>query len=141
MARRRVWLGQLLDAVTYTATVTAVVFAAASVVSFFLGFDWVGVKVLLFYAGFLAFGYATFTLWPTPPWKKDEQTTPSQPSIGEQEESRIQALAQELPPARFRPLPVDERLPIGVKLFLASLAILGTSFVMETVFGVAAATA
>lgn len=138
MARKGVWVGQLLDAVTYAATVTGAIFAAASVVSFALGSDWVGVKYLLFYVGFLAFGYATFTLWPTPPWKRDEMTEPKQPSIGGRDETRVQALAQELPPARFRPLPADERWPDGVKLLLTSVAILGTSYAMETVFGVAA---
>lgn len=138
MARSGVWLGQLFDAVTYTTTVTAVIFAAASVVSFVFGFGWIQVKKLLFIIGILAFGYGTFALWPTSPWKREEGTQPKQPSIGEREETRIQAVAQELPPARFRQIPVDERLPIGVKLFLASLAILATSAAMEFVFGVAA---
>lgn len=138
MARRGVWLGQLLDAVTYAVVVTAVLVAASGVPSFAFGFGWVGVKYLLFVVGILAFGYATFTLRPRPPWKDDEATEPTGTSVGDREETRVQALAQEVPPARFRRLPVDERLPDGVKMFLASLAILGTSYAMEAVFGVAA---
>lgn len=138
MVRTGVWVGRVLDAVTYATAVTAAVVAVAAAVSFPLGFDWVGVKYVLFVVGWVAFGYATFTLRPTPPWKRDEMTEPSEPSIGEREESRFQRLAQELPPARFRQLPVDDRLPVGVNMFLASIAILGTSFVMEVVFGVGA---
>ena len=138
MARLGVWLDQLIDAVTYALVVAGTLFAAASAVSFAFGAGWVGVKYLLFYVGFLAFAYATFTLWPTPPWKKEEGSEPKQPSIGGREETRFQAFAQEVPPARFRPLPVDQRWPVGVKMFLASIAILGTSYAMETVFGVAA---
>jgi hypothetical protein len=141
MARTGVWTGRVLDAVGYVLAVVAAVLAAAAALSFPLGFGWVGVKYVLFVVGILAFGYATFTLRPTPPWKRGDPADPSQSAVGDSRETRFQAAVQQLPPARFHRLPADDRFPDGVKLFLASLGILATSYVMETVFGVAAATA
>jgi len=139
MSRLALWVDRTLDVATYAVAVTAVVVALAGVPSFALGLGWLGVKWALFFVGWGAFGYATFALRPTPPWKRGENGTPTRrrlPAIGDRGETRFQSLVRRLPPARFRPLPVEDRLPVGVNLFVAAVAMLATSFLMEVVFGV-----
>lgn len=133
----QVWLGRTLDAVTYAAAVTVLVVVPSGLLSFAVSLGWLGVKWVLFLLGWVVFGYATFTLRPTPPWRHDDPATVETGSvITERSETRFQAAVQRLPPARLRPLPVDDRFPAGVNMFLASLAMLGTSLVMEFVFGI-----
>lgn len=138
---------QLADAFVYANAVAAVVFAFGLVVGLVLGGGFVTAKYVLFVVGILAFGYATFQLRPSPPWdtKRTEdgkvKVTTNEPkgqSIGGRDETRFQATVQRIPPLPWFSLPPGERLPVPAKLFLASLAILAWSFVMETVFGIAA---
>lgn len=139
---RSLWLGRLFDTAAYAAATTAVVAVAAAVPSFALGFGWVGVKWALFLVGWLAFGYGTLALRPSPPWKGDDPVADGDGAgevVGGRQETRFQALVQALPPARFHPLPVDDRLPAGVNVFVAGLAMLVTSFALEAVFGVGVA--
>lgn len=134
---RSLWLGRALDAVAYVVAVTGVFVVTAAVPSFAAGLGWLGVKWVLFLVGWLAFGYATFSLRPRPPWKGDDgPSSRTGRVLGGRTETRFQAAVQALPPARFHRLPVDDRLPTGVNVFLASLAMLATSFGMEVVFGV-----
>lgn len=133
----RVWTGRLLDAVTYAALVAVLVTAVAAIVSFPLGYGWVGVKYGLFWVGWLTFGYAVFTLRPTPPWKDEDERSGESIPKGNAGETRFQRVVQSLPPARFVPLPKVDRLPESVKLFLSAIALLATSFALEAVFGVA----
>lgn len=131
------WLGRLFDAVSYAVAVTGLVVGVGGLLSFLAGLDWLGVKWLLFLVGWLAFGYGTFALRPSPPWNDDDPAESRDGEVvGARTETRFQAAVQRLPPARFRRLPVDDRLPAGVNIFLASLAMLGTSMAMEFVFGV-----
>lgn len=130
-------LGRLLDAVSYAVAVTAAVVACGGALSFPVGLDWLGVKWVLFLVGWLTFGYATFTLRPKPPWSDDDPAAAETGRpVGNRTETRFQAAVQRLPPARFRQVPVDDRLSDGARLFLASLAMLGTSLAMEVVFGI-----
>lgn len=63
---------QIADALAYAAVLTGSAFVAGSALSFALGGGLVGAKYLLFFVGFGMLGYATFLLWPTPPWRGDD---------------------------------------------------------------------
>lgn len=158
-SRGRQFIGAALDAVTYAATAAVITFLFAALVSFPLGYGLVGVKFGLFYLGFAAWAIAIVVSWPGSAWKRpnlsfdllslggntddDETTVPwvdTDPSgeSGEPDQTPYQALVQSLPPARFVPVRPSYRVPTGIRLFLAAFTIHATSFVMETVFGIAA---
>lgn len=125
---------QVLDALVYAVSLTAVVLIVSAVISFVLGSAWVGVKYLMFLVGIGMFGLSTFKLRPTPPWKDTDRlstdrrgTTPFQ---------TIMNNYSPIDPNRFAPKKSD-RLSNGVKLLFSSILVLVVSFVMETVFGVA----
>ncbi|WP_135827332.1 DUF7555 family protein [Halorussus halobius] len=138
---------QTVDALVYANAVAAVVFVAGAGLGLLVGGGLVTAKYVLFVVGLLAFGYATLRLRPDPPWgtetaedgrlkvTRNEETGTV---VGGRDETRFQALVQRIPPLPWYSLPPDERLSVPVKLFLASLATLAWSFVLETVFGVAA---
>lgn len=128
-------LGQLLDAVTYAVWLTAAFVVVSAVLALLVGWRVApGVKYGLFVFGWLAFGYGTFKLLPSRPWEDDDERGPFEVAAGE--DTRFQALVQRLPPARFRSIPVVHRLPTGVRVFLASLVMLGTSLALEQLFGI-----
>lgn len=136
---------QVLDALAYALAVAAVVFVVGAVVGFAAGGGLVTAKFVMFVVGLLLFGYGTFQLRPSPPWGTEStedgelKVTRNRPNgtvVGSRDETRFQAAVQRLPPVSRYPLAPDDRLSDGAKLFLASLAVLAWSFVMETVFGV-----
>lgn len=118
----------MLDALTYAALVTTVLFAVSTAVSLLFGRGLVGTKHLLFFAGFALFGYGAFSLQPVKPWKDGERASDDTPR-------GLQQVAARIVPERYRVRPRD-RLSTGAKLFVASLFVLGTSATMEFVFGV-----
>ncbi|WP_227353157.1 DUF7555 family protein [Haladaptatus salinisoli] len=135
---------QVIDALVYAVAVTSVVFLVGGALSFSLGRGLVGVKYVLFLVGLLLFGYATFQLRPSQPWDVDRtgdgveivRNDDRAEAIGSRKETRFQAAVQRIPPLTRYSIPPEERLPAAVKLFLTSIAVLGTSFAMEAVFGV-----
>ena len=138
---------QALDAVVYGVVVAALVFGIGSVVGLLVGGGLVTAKFVMFVVGLLMFGYATFQLRPDPPWGTERtedgevKVTKNEPKgnvVGGRDETKFQSVVQRIPPLSRYSLPPDERLSVGAKLFVASLATLAWSFVMETVFGVAA---
>jgi hypothetical protein len=130
--RGRQFTLKLLDVVVYAVAVTAVAMVVTGVPSLALGWGLVGVKFALFFVGFGMLGYATFKLRPKPPWKDDDD-----PQLrNDREEVGIAGLVVGLIPARFRLAP-DERPSIGAKLFVASVTMLATSYLLESVLGVA----
>ena len=138
---------QVVDAVVYANAVAAVVFALGVALGVLLGGGLVTAKYVMFVVGLLAFGYATFQLRPDPPWDtkrtddgkiKVTKNRTDGTVVSSREETRFQAAVQRIPPLPWYSLPPNERLPVAAKMFLASLAVLGWSFVMETVFGIAA---
>lgn len=138
---------QALDAIVYGIVVAAIVFAIGAVIGFLVGGGLVTAKFVMFIVGLLMFGYATFQLRPEPPWGTERtedgkvKVTKNEPKgtvIGGREETTFQSIVQKIPPLSQYSLPPDERLSVGAKLFVASLATLAWSFVMETMFGVAA---
>ncbi|WP_276280116.1 DUF7555 family protein [Halorussus caseinilyticus] len=136
---------QLLDAVIYGLAVAAVVFVLGVAVGLAVGGVFVTAKYVMFVVGLLLFGYATFQLRPDPPWDTEQtedgkvRVTKNEPKgsvVGGRDETKFQAAVQRIPPLSHWSLPPNERLPVGGKMFVASLATLAWSFVMETVFGV-----
>lgn len=137
---------QAVDAVVYALAVAAVVFVLGVLVGQLVGGGLVTAKYVMFVVGLLTFGYATFKLRPDPPWATEHtedgkiRVTKKRPSgrvVGGREETRFQAAVQRIPPLPWYSLPPDDRLSVAAKLFVASLATLGWSFVLEAVFGVA----
>lgn len=129
-------VGQLLDLVTYGVATTLLFVTVSAVLATAIGAGVApGVKYGLFVFGWLAFGYATFLLFPTRAWKDDDggYDPLGTPSNGE---TGYQSLVQQLPPARFRQVKPEHRLPTGVRMFFASVLIMGTSIVLEQVFGI-----
>jgi hypothetical protein len=94
----------------------------------------VGAKYLLFFVGFALFAIGVIGMRPTPAWKDGD----SAGIVGPGEETRFQGTLHRLPPLRRYDLAPAERLSAGAKLFITSLLVLGTSLVLETVFGVVA---
>lgn len=135
---------QVLDALVYAIAVTGVVFVIGSVLSFSLGGGFVGVKFFLFLVGFLLFGYGALQLRPARPWDVQKSDGDIEivrndgmgEVIGSREETRFQSAVQRIPPLPQYSIPPEERLSPGAKLFIASLVVLLTSFLMEVVFSV-----
>jgi hypothetical protein len=122
---------KLLDTVAYAVTATAVAIVASGVPSLALGWGLVGVKFALFFVGFAMMGFATFKLRPTPPWKDDDPTMEN-----DTEEVGLAAVVSGRIPEPYRLDPAD-RASVGTKLFVASIAILTTSYLLESALGVA----
>lgn len=117
-------------AVAFSAAVTAVA-VALGVAS---GGGLVRAKYILFFAGFAVLMVGTAGLWPTSP--EDLEEGDSIPEA--REETRLEAVAQAVPPTRWLPAPPPGSRPSdGGRRFLAGLLVLLTSYAMEAVFGVA----
>lgn len=130
-------LAQLFDLVSYVLAMAAVFTAISAAGALALGAPVVpGVKFGFFVLGWLAFGYGTLLLLPSKPWKDEDDETPFVPPDDDSEDSKFQRFVQQLPPARFRPLEPESRLPTGLRIFLAAVFVLGASFVLEQAFGV-----
>lgn len=138
-ARRRLPL-QMLDTVGYAVAVTAVVFLLGAAIAAVAGRQpLVGAKWFMFFVGFLLLAYSAFQLRPTPAWKEsDGGKNGNGGANGAADDGPVglQAVVARALPEAYR-LPVDERHSAALKLFVASVFVLVTSFLMETVFGVA----
>jgi hypothetical protein len=143
-------------AVTYAVSVAVLTIVASFVVGVASGGGAVHAKIFLFVIGWLMMGYAVVRIWPsnsskarTESLKGDggalrnsgpsSDSTPD--SIPEDEtETRFQEAVYTLPPGRWLPRPAPSyRVGMEGKIFLGSVLVLATSFVMEVVFGVGAA--
>jgi hypothetical protein len=120
---------QTLDLVAYAVVATSVVFTLGLLAGLAVGNGLVGAKWLLFVVGFLFVAYGALRLRPTPKWKDESRLDFGTEPRG------LQKLVAEALPTDYR-LPTDQRLPVGLKILAAGLAILLTSFLMESVFGV-----
>ena len=132
-------VGQLFDLVTYGVANALLFSFVSAALAVALGSPVAaGVKYGLFVFGWLTFGYSTFRLFPSRAWKDDDRDDDSHDSFGvpPNGETQFQSLVQQLPPARFRQIQPIHRLPTGVRLFVASVLMLGASIVLEQVFGI-----
>ncbi|MCO8266855.1 hypothetical protein NKF06_09695 [Haloferax sp. AB510] len=133
-----------IDAVVYAVSLTGVVFVVTALVSTLAGNGLPGAKWLMFFLGFAMFGYASLKVRPKAAWKSGNGNgnggsdgglfSGSDEPVGV-EKLVGNALDAVLPP-RLRPANSDERPSSGVKLLLASVCILATSYAMEVVFGI-----
>lgn len=125
---------RLLDTAAYAVGLTAVAFAIGATAATVAGRDTLlGAKWFLFTAGFTLLAYSAFQLRPTPLWKRGDEDGDSG---DEREPAGVQSAVAKAIPASYRLRPADRHSP-PLKLFVGSLTMLATSFLMETVFGVA----
>lgn len=131
-------VGQLFDLVSYVVALAGVYAAVSALGALVLGTAIApAVKYGFFVLGWLTFGYGTLLLLPSKPWKEQDNAEELFGDPGADDgDSEFQTFVQQLPPARFRQLAPHRRLPTGVRVFLAALVVLGSSIVMEAVFGV-----
>ncbi|MFB6268649.1 MAG: hypothetical protein ABEH83_01805 [Halobacterium sp.] len=131
-------VGQLFDLVSYVVAVVGVFTVVSVAGALALGEPLApSVKYGFFVLGWLTFGYATLLLLPSKPWNDENNAEEMFADPGTEDgDSEFQVFVQELPPARFRQLEPERRLPTGARLFVAALVVLGASIVLETVFGV-----
>ncbi|CQR49223.1 MULTISPECIES: DUF7555 family protein [Haloferax] len=135
-----------IDAVVYAVSLTGVVFVVTAVVSTLAGNGLPGAKWLMFFLGFAMFGYASLKVRPKAAWKRGDGNGGNGGNgdsdgglfSGSDEPVGVEKLVGDaldaiLPP-RLRPATGDERPSSGVKLLLASVCILATSYAMEVVF-------
>lgn len=126
-----------IDAVVYAVVLTGVVFVFTASVSAALGGGLPGAKWLMFFLGFTMLAYASLKLRPKAAWKggRDDGGLFS----GSDEPVGIERLVgnalDAVLPATLRP-EASERPSSGLKLFLAAVCVLATSFAMEVVFGI-----
>lgn len=136
----------VLDAVAYALTTTAIVFVGGFLVGVVFGGGVVTAKYVLFVVGILLFGYGALQMQPSKPIKteksldgtvevKRRDQDEDDDGRGE-DETRLQAFVQRVPPVSWYPLAPAERLSGGTKVFLASLVMLALSFGLEVVFSV-----
>jgi hypothetical protein len=118
---------KLLDLLAYAVALSALVFLAATAVSFALGGGWGGVKFLLFVLGFLALGVGGLLLRPTPPWR-------DRPLVQRTGRTPFERAVRRL--LGDRALDPDQQFPAAARVLVAGVILLAVSFVMETVFGV-----
>ena len=132
---------QALDAVAYAVVTALLAFLSGVAVSLVVGGGWFAVEAVMFVEGWILFGYGTFRLRPTPPWKKNRGGVRGKVretlSLGDgndttaRSDSRVERIVDRLPGIRERLPHPDDRFPMGVKLFLAGITVLASSFLLE----------
>lgn len=124
--------GAALDAAVYAVAVTAVATLLGAAAALLTGDGLLPVKVTLFFVGFALFGYASIAMWRAASPDPDEGIA----ARGYREPTPFESALARAVPAAGGLVPPDDRLSPSVKLFVASLLVLGVSLAMETVFGV-----
>lgn len=134
--RPRTYVVAVLDAVTFSLGVTGVTLVAAVLLSVGSGTGGAGIKAFMFAIGWLMMAYAVVRLWPSGP-STDPESDPGGSSIPKTRQVRFQRVTRMLPPIRWITLPPPEhRLRIPAQLFLSSVFVLATSFLLEVGLGV-----
>lgn len=134
-------LGQALDLATYAVAVTLLFSGISATLGVLVGARPApSVKYGLFVFGWLALGYGTLLLTPTPPWKDDKEASFNLSDVftgpNRNPDTKFQRLVQALPPARFQQIPHHVRLSTGGRVFVGALVMMAVSIVMEQAFGV-----
>lgn len=120
-----------VEFVLWVTVVSAIVTLVTAPIGFLIGNSLIGVKYALFVVGVLLFGLGSFGIQPTPPHEDSKRI-----SLDMLGETRLEAFVQTLPPIRDHPVPYDQRVDRGTKLFVTSLVVLGISLIMEFVLGI-----
>jgi len=129
-ADRSATVARAVDAVQYAVGLTILVAVVILPLSLLAGLGLWLVKYGLFVVGVLSGLYATFLAWPRSPEALENEGADG-------DETRVQAFIRRFPPATWYPISPRDRLRNWVRLYLATLCMLTTSFLLETVFGVA----
>ena len=138
------------DLLLWVVVVAAAIVGVATVLAFVAGDGAVTLKYLLFVVGFLMFGAGSVGIQPEGFRKRagpetnggvGESRVPSLGSLSADSDSEhgFEARIQQLPPLRDERLPLDDRVSRDWKLFVASLAVLCVSLLLEVGLGVTAA--
>ena len=128
---------KVLDLLWYAFGVTLTATLVGGVLSPLRGGGWVTVKFVLFFLGFALFGYASITLWRTPSLDSDESDESGVSfGVSARERTPFESVLARVAPPLDALAPPEDRLSPPVKLFVASLFVLGLSLSMEVVFGV-----
>lgn len=132
------WLRQHVPAWIYACTYAFVVAVALTCVALLFtlltGGDLVRAKLFLFFGGWILLAIATAQLWPQG-GSEDEPVDSYDEAVGTvAPDSRMQRIANAIPPARWvRRPPPPERVSMAGKQFLAAVATLAVSFLVEAV--------
>lgn len=125
--------GKLLDLLWYAVAVTVAATAVGFLVALTTGGGLVPVKYALFFIGFGLFGYASIVLWRSPSLDPDDGAGIDDPL---RDRTPFESFLARVAPAVDEAVAPEERLSPPVKLFVASLLVLGFSLGMETLIGV-----
>lgn len=117
---------RFVELVFWVIVVTGVIVAVALGLGFAAGEGLLGAKYVLFVVGFLLFGLGSLGIQPTSPNEEKRRL-----SLDSDEENRLEAAIQEVPPLRDERLPFDRRIDRGVKIFVTSLVVLAVSAILE----------
>lgn len=132
----RVWV----DALSYAIFVALLGLIVSFSLGIALGGGFVMGNIALFILAWVVMAYATFHLWPRSP--EEVTTHPDngsyhEPILAAEDETTFQRVVKTVPPNRWVASPRPHRkISIPGKLFLASLFMLLTSFILETQFGI-----
>lgn len=131
-------LRAMVDLFTYVVVLTGVALVISLVLSVATGGAAVRAKAFLFVIGWVLMAYATVLLWPSQPPTPGEKPADESQALPAEEASRFQGIVRSLPPVRWIELPPPHhRISLATQLFIGSVCILLTSYLMETVFNVA----
>ena len=131
----------IVEFVYWVVAVAAAVVVALAIPSFLMGRGLVTLKFVLFVVGFILFGLGSFAIQPNPrgrgplarafSWSLD-----SEGDLNVDDQYDFEKRIQKLPPLDNQWLPLRDRVSRDVKLFVASLLVLGFSIFLEVGLGV-----
>lgn len=133
---------RLLDTLAYAVVMAVLSFLSGVLLSLPFGLDWYVVEAVMFLEGWILFGYGTFKLRPTPPWKRDrggvrgtvrETLSLDEDNPGNRTNTRVEEIVGRVPGIGERVPPPDGRFSMGTKLFVAGIVVLVASFLLERV--------
>lgn len=132
------WRWQAIDALAYAVVVAILSFLSGAIISLLIGGGWIVVEIVMFLEGWLLFGYGTFKLRPAPAWKQNRggvrgkvRETLSLGNDPTHTNSRVERIVARVPGLGGRLPHPSDRLSMGAKLFLAAIAVLASSFLLE----------
>ncbi|WP_136689869.1 DUF7555 family protein [Halorhabdus amylolytica] len=127
---------RFVEFVYWVLTASGGIVLALAVPAFAVGDGLLSLKYALFVVGFLLFGVGSFAIQPSPRGRGPLSRLFSL-SVDGTSQFGFERRIQQVPPLDGESLPVADRVSRDVKVFVASLVLLGVSFVLEVGFDVA----
>lgn len=121
----------VLDVLVYALFLTVGTFVSGLLVSVGTGGGLTRTKHLLFVTGFLTMAYSTIKLWPRSPEEMRQTVEKNNSGKVISDASEQSALFRWMPAS-----PKEKEYSKTTKIFVTSILLFGTSFVMEFVFGI-----